>query len=237
MAWQRARLLGAIGCGVWWLAGGGGPLQAGQAPAAQESPAAVQTALNIIIVEGEGAINSIKQRTARDIIVHVEDENRRPVAGAVVVFTLPARGPGGTFVHGGKILSVLTDQSGAVKAALKPNHLLGGFKVNVSASLHGKLAATATISQTNALAGVAAGAGAGAATTGAAGGAAAGGTAAGAGAAAGISAGVIGAIVAGAAAVAVGVGVAVAKGNDSSSSKTPAARIGVGGPVVVGPPH
>lgn len=56
------------------------------------SPAAfAQQALNLVIVEGEGAINNIRQRTARDPIVRVEDENHKPVAGAAVVFLLPSR--------------------------------------------------------------------------------------------------------------------------------------------------
>ena len=45
--------------------------------------------LNLVIVEGEGAINNVRQRTAREPIVQVEDENHKPVAGAVVVFLLP----------------------------------------------------------------------------------------------------------------------------------------------------
>src|SRR5579863_5849082 len=56
--------------------------------------------LSIVILEGEGAINNIKQRTAREPIVRVEDENHKPVAGAAVVFTLPSQGAGGTFAGG-----------------------------------------------------------------------------------------------------------------------------------------
>ena len=40
------------------------------------------------------------QRTARETIVQVENENRKPVAGAVVVFRLPSQGAGGTFANG-----------------------------------------------------------------------------------------------------------------------------------------
>ena len=63
------------------------------ARAAPQAPAPAK--LNIVIVEGEGAINNIRQRTAREPIVQVEDENRRPVAGAAVLFLLPEDGPGG----------------------------------------------------------------------------------------------------------------------------------------------
>src|SRR5262245_22591386 len=53
------------------------------------------TALNIVVVEGEGAVNNVRQRVARDPIVRVEDENHNPIAGAVVVFTLPTEGATG----------------------------------------------------------------------------------------------------------------------------------------------
>ena len=54
-------------------------------------PATAQVApmLNLVVLEGEGATNNIRQRTAREPIVRVEDENHRPVAGAIVVFTCP----------------------------------------------------------------------------------------------------------------------------------------------------
>ena len=45
--------------------------------AAQDSPA---PRLEIVIVQDDGAINNIKQRTARETIVEVRDENHKPVA-------------------------------------------------------------------------------------------------------------------------------------------------------------
>ena len=42
------------------------------------------TSLQIVIVEGEGSLNNIKQRVNRDPIVQVEDENHRPIPGAAV---------------------------------------------------------------------------------------------------------------------------------------------------------
>ena len=38
--------------------------------------------LNIVIVDGEGDTNNIRQHTAREPIVQVEDENHKPVAGS-----------------------------------------------------------------------------------------------------------------------------------------------------------
>ena len=118
--------------------------------------------LNLVVVEGEGAINNIRQRTAREPIVQVQDENRRPVAGAIVTFTLPGRGPSGVFANGSQTLTVTTDQQGqAVARGLRPNNVQGDMQIRVNASHRGQTAST-TITQTNAMvAGAAAGAAAG----------------------------------------------------------------------------
>lgn len=122
--------------------------------------------LHIVIVEGEGAVNNIRQRVAREPIVRIEDENRRPVAGATVVFLLPSDGAGGLFPGGERMITVQTDQSGqAVARGLQPNNVTGDFTIRVTAS-HSGSTATAVITQTNTIAGAAA---AGAAGAGAAG--------------------------------------------------------------------
>ena len=123
--------------------------------------------LNLVIVQGDGAINNIRQRTARDPIVRVEDENHKPVAGAVVVFTLPTQGAGGTFAGGVQTLTVMSNNQGLATArGFRPNQVQGNFQIHVNASV-GSQTATATIAQSNALAAAAgAGAGAGAAVSG-----------------------------------------------------------------------
>jgi hypothetical protein len=113
--------------------------------------------LNLVIVEGEGAINNVKQRTAREPIVQVEDENHKPVAGAAVVFLLPDQGAGGAFAGGTHMLTVTSDAQGrAIAHGFHPNGVQGNFQMKVTASFQGKTA-NASISQTNA-AGAAAGA-------------------------------------------------------------------------------
>ena len=105
--------------------------------------------LNIVIVEGDGAINNIKQRTAREPIVQVEDQNHKPVAGAAVVFLLPDQGASGVFANGSHTLTVMTDAQGrAVARGLRPNHVQGTVQIHVTASHQGQTA-SATISQTN----------------------------------------------------------------------------------------
>lgn len=126
-------------------------------------PAMAQDApkLNIVIVEGDGAINNIRQRTAREPIVQVEDENHKPVAGAAVLFSLPGQGASGTFANGASTLTTVTDDSGrAVARGFRPNHAQGQYQMHVTASKGGQ-SVSSNISMSNV---VAAGAGAAAGT-------------------------------------------------------------------------
>ncbi|HYP06350.1 MAG TPA: carboxypeptidase-like regulatory domain-containing protein [Bryobacteraceae bacterium] len=108
--------------------------------------------IQIVIVEGEGAINNVRQRVAREPIVQVEDENRRPIAGAAVTFLLPNQGASASFANGAQSLTITTDAQGrAVARGLRPNNVNGRYEIRVNASSQGRTA-SATISQTNALA-------------------------------------------------------------------------------------
>lgn len=107
--------------------------------------------INLIVVEGEGAINNIKQRTAREAVVQVEDENHRPIAGALVTFTTPGQGPSGAFLNGARSLTVTTDSQGrAVARGLRPNTVQGKVEIRVNAKYQGA-AADAVITMTNIL--------------------------------------------------------------------------------------
>jgi hypothetical protein len=177
--------------------------------AAQGEP---PTELNIVIVEGEGAVNNLRQRVVREPIVRVEDQNHKPVAGAAVSFLLPGNGAGGAFADGAKLLTVTTDANGqAVARGFKANNVAGKYQIRVTAS-QGKVTATATISQTNAVA--AAGAVAGAA----------------------ISAKLIIVLVIVGAAAAGGAAYAATRGGSSSSQVTPTTGLSAGSPSV-GAPH
>ncbi|MBL8216655.1 MAG: hypothetical protein JNK87_38405 [Bryobacterales bacterium] len=105
--------------------------------------------LNLIVIEGDGAINNVKQRVTREPIVQVEDENRKPVAGAIVAFTLPSQGASGTFTNGARILTVTTDQNGrAVMSGMRANNVPGKMEIRVNASHRGQTATT-TLTATN----------------------------------------------------------------------------------------
>jgi len=126
---------------------------------AQQQPAPKK--LKIVILEGEGAINNVRQRTAREPIVQVVDENNRPVAGATVMFLLPESGPGGTFPNGARSLIVTTDSQGkAVAKGFRANAETGKFQIQVEATYRDLMAQT-TINQANAVLTAAAAAGAG----------------------------------------------------------------------------
>lgn len=113
---------------------------------------AAPRALNLVIVEGEGAINNLRQRVAREPIVQVEDENRRPVAGAIVVFTLPQNGASGVFADGSKVFSTVTGPDGRAAArSITTNNVKGNLQIRVNASHEGRTA-SAVIQQSNAAA-------------------------------------------------------------------------------------
>lgn len=107
------------------------------------------TSLQIVILEGEGAINNVKQRVNREPIVQVEDENHKPIAGAAVIFFLPNQGPGGTFANGATSFTTTTNAQGqAVARGIRYNNQGGSMQLRVSASFAGQTA-SAVITQTN----------------------------------------------------------------------------------------
>ena len=116
---------------------------------AQESPATAQPGLTIRVVEGDGAINSIRLKRGHDPVVQVLDPTGEPLANATVTFLLPAMGPGGEFQ--GSVLSytVQTDSRGIARGnGLVPNRTAGDFRIRVVAS-SGGLSASANVRQTN----------------------------------------------------------------------------------------
>jgi len=107
--------------------------------------------LQIVILDGEGALNNIQARTAREPIVQVQDHNHKPVAGASVLFAIHggSEGAAGTFANGATSLSVTTGTDGiAHGAGLVPNATKGSWQITVSASL-GALTASVIINEMN----------------------------------------------------------------------------------------
>lgn len=105
--------------------------------------------LNIVVVEGEGAINNIRQPVSKEPIVRVEDESHKPIAGVAVMFTLPTEGATGEFGNGSKSLLITTDNQGQAAArGLKANAVDGKVPIHVNASYRG-LTARTNITQFN----------------------------------------------------------------------------------------
>ena len=130
---------------------GPAPALFAQASAIGQSVAATPMSLHITILDGEDALNSIRERTAREPIVQVEDENHKPVAGALLLFTINGgpQGASGSFAGASSTLSVTTGADGrGIAHGLLPNKTPGKYTITVSATL-GTLVATAIIHQSN----------------------------------------------------------------------------------------
>ena len=118
---------------------------------ATKATAGEPQSLFITILDGEGALNDIRERTAREPIVQINDENHKPVAAALVLFSVdnPASGsPYATF-SGVSTLNVQTDEAGrAVAKGFQIGHRRGQFTVHVKAS-KGQTTAEASFVETN----------------------------------------------------------------------------------------
>ena len=105
--------------------------------------------LKIVVIEGEGAKNNIRQRLAAQPVVEVRDETDKPVPGAEVVFQLPAAGAGGVFNGWMRTQTVKTNAQGqAAATGFTTNDEEGRFNIRVTAT-HANKSGSAVISQAN----------------------------------------------------------------------------------------
>ena len=111
-------------------------------PAPQTAKAA---ALKIVVVEGEGAVNIIQQKTAVAPIVEVRDRNDQPVSGAVVRFAIEK---GRASFNGARTLTVTTDAAGRATATGFTPIGNGTLRIGATAAFQGQTAA-ASIAQTS----------------------------------------------------------------------------------------
>jgi hypothetical protein len=200
------------------------PLIAGLTTAVPQ--AQQRDALRIVVLEGEGAVNIIQQKSAVAPVVEIRDRNDLPVSGASVTFTL--KGGNAAFGGGAQTITVTTNAAGrAAVSGLSPLSP-GSVQINVSAAAQGQTA-SAVITQTNFLTAAAATA-AGATVGGATAAAAAGGGAAGGGGLSGVAlAGIIGGAAAGGLVAANAAGVIGGESCDISVSPTALTFAGGGG--------
>ena len=93
------------------------------------------TSINLVVVQGDGAIHDNQQPATSDIIVRVEDDDHQPIPGVSVVFALPISGASGAFFNNSPNLSTVTGEEGlAIARGLKVNHVPGKFQIYVTAS-------------------------------------------------------------------------------------------------------
>jgi hypothetical protein len=105
--------------------------------------------LKIVVVQGEGALNNIRTRSAAPVIVEVRDTGDKPVAGAEVVFQLPPAGPGGVFNGWMRNQTARSSAEGRAETnGFTPNDEPGRFNIKVTAS-SGTKTTSAIIAQTN----------------------------------------------------------------------------------------
>ncbi len=104
--------------------------------------------LIITILDGEGALNNIRQRDAREPVVQVTDENHKPVAGVALLFLIHD-GPKGASANfnGASSFATTTGPDGVAKTTgLQVGHTPGTFTITVTATL-GAIVATTVIHQ------------------------------------------------------------------------------------------
>ena len=105
--------------------------------------------IKIVVVQGEGALNNIRTRSAAPLIVEVRDSGGKPVAGAEVVFQLPPAGPGGVFNGWMRNQTARTSAEGRAETnGFTPNDEVGRFNIKVTAT-SGTKTDSAIIAQTN----------------------------------------------------------------------------------------
>jgi hypothetical protein len=136
---------------TWGSAPGWSQAAQTNSEAQQASQSGQPGKLFITVLDGEGALNDIRTRTAREPIVEVDDENHKPVAGALVLFAMDNSGGGSPFASfaGAQEVSVTTDAAGrAVAQGFAITQRKGHFKINVHATKNSAVA-DAVIAEVN----------------------------------------------------------------------------------------
>ncbi len=117
------------------------------APANPQTP---ESRVVLEVVEGEGTSHDLSVRAPAEIVLQVTDGKGKPIGEAVVVFQLPSRGPGASFLDGIRFSTVFTREDGRAKSPLfRSNTVPGDFEIVVTASYRDYEAATLSIKQTN----------------------------------------------------------------------------------------
>lgn len=106
------------------------------------------SALKIVVISGEDAVNIIQQKTAVAPVIEVRDRNNLPIAGVAVTFSVS--GQGAAFAGGAQSLTVVTNAAGQAAAAGLTPTAAGAINISATATFQGQTA-IATIAQSNVL--------------------------------------------------------------------------------------
>lgn len=120
-------------------------------PAQQATNLVAQSSggLKIVVIQGEGATNNVRSRTATAPVVEIRDASDKPVAGAEVTFQLPVSGAGGYFNGWLRNQTVRSDANGrAASTGMTPNDEQGRFNIKVTA-VEGSRNGSIVIAQSN----------------------------------------------------------------------------------------
>lgn len=116
-------------------------------PAPANAPVSAGT-LKILVLEGKDQVNNIRVPMPADLVVEVQDENDRPVEGAMVSFQMPLMGPSGGFEGGVRNKDTITNPDGQASVSYTPNMESGRFTIQVKAMQAGRTGMI-TITQQN----------------------------------------------------------------------------------------
>ena len=103
----------------------------------------------VVVVEGDGALNSLPSRSAHEPVVRVADGSGQPVSGARVEFDAPKAGPGALFRRVDSSLDHHQLGWQAKAAGLRNNGVPGGFILLVHVSYQGQTIGDMAVHQTN----------------------------------------------------------------------------------------
>ncbi len=113
---------------------------------------ALDSAIQIRVLAGEGGINNINKNVAAEPVLEVVDSSGKPVAKATVTLRAPATGPSVTFFGASRVATMTTDEQGRVRVSgMLPNTMEGTFQIEVEAE-YDNSTATSMITQSNAVA-------------------------------------------------------------------------------------
>ena len=113
-------------------------------------PAQTPSGIEVVVLEGDGATNSLAGKSLHPVTILVQDSAKRPIEGAAVSLILPANGAGGSFGYGNTIETKHSSREGRVTfSGMHSRNVAGSFRAEVRASRGGQRGA-AGFTQTNA---------------------------------------------------------------------------------------